>query len=114
MATWLITGCSTGLGRALALAALNRGESVILTARHADQVEDLAELHPDTSLALPLDVTDYAQIRDVVQAGRERFGFIDVLVNNAGHGYRAAVEEADEDVAQELFATNFFGAAMLI
>jgi NAD(P)-dependent dehydrogenase (short-subunit alcohol dehydrogenase family) len=114
MATWLITGCSTGLGRALASAALDRGERVAVTARDAAKVEDLARSHPDTALALPLDVTDHARVRDVVRAAQERFGTIDVLVNNAGHGYRAAVEEAADDQVQELFATNFFGPAALI
>jgi NAD(P)-dependent dehydrogenase (short-subunit alcohol dehydrogenase family) len=114
MATWLITGCSTGLGRELASAALDRGETVVVTARDAASVEDLAGSHPDTALAFSLDVTDHAQIRDVVRAARERFGAIDVLVNNAGHSYRAAVEEAAEDQVQELFATNFFGPAALI
>ena len=114
MSTWLITGCSTGLGRALATAALDRGETVVVTARDAARVEDLARSHPGTALALPLDVTDHAQVREVVRAAQERFGAIDVLVNNAGHGYRAAVEEADQDQVQELFATNFFGPAALI
>jgi NAD(P)-dependent dehydrogenase (short-subunit alcohol dehydrogenase family) len=114
MTTWLITGCSTGLGRALATAVLGRGENVVVTARDAASVEDLARLHPGAALALSLDVTDLAQARDVVQAARDRFGAIDVLVNNAGHSYRAAVEEAAEDQVQELFATNFFGPAALI
>jgi NAD(P)-dependent dehydrogenase (short-subunit alcohol dehydrogenase family) len=114
MATWLITGCSTGLGRALASAVLDRGETVAVTARDAASVGDLARSYPRTALALPLDVTDHAQGRDVVRAAEERFGTVDVLVNNAGHGYRAAVEEAAEDQVQELFATNFFGPAALI
>jgi NAD(P)-dependent dehydrogenase (short-subunit alcohol dehydrogenase family) len=114
MATWLITGCSTGLGRALASAALDRGETVVVTARDAARVRDLARPYPDTALALSLDVTDHAQVRDVVRDAQGHFGSIDVLVNNAGHGYRAAVEEAEEDQAQELFATNFFGPAALI
>jgi NAD(P)-dependent dehydrogenase (short-subunit alcohol dehydrogenase family) len=114
MATWLITGCSTGLGRALASAALDHGQNVVVTARDAASAEVLAQAHPGTALALPLDVTNHAQRRDVVQAARERFGTIDVLVNNAGHSYRAAVEEAAEDQVQELFATNFFGPAALI
>ena len=114
MATWLITGCSTGLGRALASTALDRGETVVVTARDAARVEDLARPHPDTALALSLDVTDHAQRLDVVRDAQERFGTIDVLVNNAGHGYRAAVEEAEEDRVQELFATNFFGPTALI
>jgi NAD(P)-dependent dehydrogenase (short-subunit alcohol dehydrogenase family) len=114
VATWLITGCSTGLGRALATAALGCGEDVVVTARDAATAEDLARSHPGTALALSLDVTDHARVREVVHEARERFGTIDVLVNNAGHGYRAAVEEAAEDQVQELFATNFFGPAALI
>jgi NAD(P)-dependent dehydrogenase (short-subunit alcohol dehydrogenase family) len=114
MATWLITGCSAGLGRALASAVLDRGETVAVTARDAASVGDLARSYPRTVLALPLDVTDHAQGRDVVRAAEERFGTVDVLVNNVGHGYRAAVEEAAEDQVQELFATNFLGPAALI
>lgn len=114
MATWLITGCSTGLGRALASTALDRGETVVVTARDAASVEDLARSHPGTALALALDVTDHAQGRDVVRAAQERFGTIDVVVNNAGHGYRAAVEEGEEDQVRELFATNFFGPVAMI
>jgi len=114
MATWLITGCSTGLGRALASTVLDRGETVVMTARDAASIEDLVRSHPDTALALSLDVTDHAQGRGVVRAAQEHFGTIDVLVNNAGHSYRAAVEEAAEDQVQELFATNFFGPAALI
>jgi NAD(P)-dependent dehydrogenase (short-subunit alcohol dehydrogenase family) len=114
MATWLITGCSTGLERALASAVLDRGERVDVTARDAARVEDLTRSHPDTALALPLDVTDHVQVRDVVRTAREHFGTIDVLVSNAGHGYRAAVEEAAEDQARELFAVNFFGPVALI
>jgi NAD(P)-dependent dehydrogenase (short-subunit alcohol dehydrogenase family) len=114
VATWLITGCSTGLGRALAATALERGENVVITARDAGAITDLARSYPDTALALPLDVTDEARRHAVVTAALERFGAIDVLVNNAGHGYRAAVEEASDDQVHELFATNFFGPVALI
>lgn len=114
MITWLITGCSTGLGRALATAVLDRGDNVVVTARDAARVEDLARAHPGTALTLPLDVADRDQVHDVVRAAQARFGAIDVLVNNAGHGCRAAVEEPAQDQVQELFAANFFGAAALI
>jgi len=87
---------------------------VVVTARDAASVEDLARSHPDTALALSLDVTDHPQRREVVRKALECFGAIDVLVNNAGHGCRAAVEEADENQVQELLATNFFGPAALI
>jgi NAD(P)-dependent dehydrogenase (short-subunit alcohol dehydrogenase family) len=114
VATWLITGCSTGLGRALAAAVLDRGENVVVTARDAASVEKLARSHPGTALALSLDVTDLAQVHDVARVAQERFGGVNVLVNNAGHSYRAAVEEGVDDQVQELFATNFFGPAALL
>ena len=114
MATWFITGCSTGLGRALATTVLARGDTVALTARNLAAVEDLAASYPDTALALALDVTDAAARRAAVGSALRRFGGIDVLVNNAGHGYRAAVEEADDDQVREVFATNFFGPVALI
>jgi NAD(P)-dependent dehydrogenase (short-subunit alcohol dehydrogenase family) len=114
MATWLITGCSTGLGRALAQAVLEHGDEAVVTARDAAKVEDLVRAHPDTALALPLDVTDRAQVAEAVRASEARFGRIDVLVNNAGYGYRSAVEEGDDDQLQQLFATNFFGAVAMI
>src|SRR5579862_7568340 len=95
--TWLITGCSTGLGRAFARAVLGRGHNVVATARSVEAVKDLAGADPDRVLALPLDVTNEAQITETVRAAEARFGNIDVLVNNAGYGYRAAVEEGDPD-----------------
>jgi len=107
--TWFITGCSTGLGRALAAAVLERGWQAVVTARDPRSVQDLVDAHPDTALALALDVTDPAAVTAAVQAAQERFGAIDVLVNNAGYGYRAALEEADDADVQQLFATNVFG-----
>ena len=109
MATWLITGCSTGLGRAFAEAVLAHGDNVVATARDASKVADLAEAHPDNALALALDVTDDAQVTSVVQAAEERFGGVDVLVNNAGYGYRAALEEGEDDDVRQLFETHVFG-----
>ena len=114
MSTWLITGCSTGLGRSLAAAVLARGDNAIVTARDAAKVEDLAKAYPDTALALALDVTDPAQVGESARQAEARFGGVDVLVNNAGYGYRAAVEEGDDTDVQLLFATNFFGAVAMI
>jgi NAD(P)-dependent dehydrogenase (short-subunit alcohol dehydrogenase family) len=114
VATWLITGCSTGIGRALASTLLERGETVVVTARDTSTIEHVVRPYPDTALPLPLDVTDDAQRREVVRTAYERFGGIDVLVNNAGHGYRAAVEEASDSQVRALFATNFFGPVALI
>jgi NAD(P)-dependent dehydrogenase (short-subunit alcohol dehydrogenase family) len=113
MSTWFITGCSTGLGRALAEAVLQRGDSAAITARDAGQLEDLAKAHPGTALALTLDVTDDQQVTTAVRQAEDTFGRIDVLVNNAGYGYRAAVEEGDPADVRRLFATNFFGPVAL-
>jgi NAD(P)-dependent dehydrogenase (short-subunit alcohol dehydrogenase family) len=114
MSTWLITGSSSGLGRDLARAVLEGGHNAVLTARDPGSVKDLADAHPDTALAAALDVTDPAQVTEAVRAGEERFGAVDVLVNNAGYGYRAAVEEGDDADVATLFATNFFGPVALI
>ena len=114
MSTWLITGCSTGLGRALAEAVIAAGHNAVVTARDAGKVADLAEGNTDHVLALALDVTDADQVRDTVAQAEQRFGGVDVLVNNAGYGYRAAVEEGDDPDIRELFETQFFGAVAMI
>jgi NAD(P)-dependent dehydrogenase (short-subunit alcohol dehydrogenase family) len=114
MTTWLITGCSTGLGRALATAVLERGDTVVVTARDVSAVRDIADRYPDTALALALDVTDDAQVTAAVDAAAARFGGVDVLVNNAGYGYRAAVEEGEEFAVQQLFDTHVFGTVRTI
>ncbi|GAA3613648.1 oxidoreductase [Kineosporia mesophila] len=114
MTTWLITGCSTGLGRAFAEAVLARGHHAVVTARDVTTVQDLADRYPDAALALPLDVTDQQQVSAAVTAGVERFGGIDVLVNNAGYGYRAAVEEGEDEAVRQLFETHVFGAARTV
>ncbi len=114
MATWLITGCSTGLGRALAEAVIAAGHHAVVTARDVSKVADLAAGDPDRVLALALDVTDPGQITDAVEQAEHRFGGIDVLVNNAGYGYRAAVEEGDERDVRALFDTHVFGVVGLL
>src|SRR3954451_12517933 len=93
MGTWLITGCSTGLGRAFAEEVLGRGHNAVVTARDTAAVADLVEAHPETALGLAVDVTDPARVPAVVAQAEERFGGIDVLVNNAAYCYRASVEE---------------------
>jgi NAD(P)-dependent dehydrogenase (short-subunit alcohol dehydrogenase family) len=93
---------------------LAHGHNAVVTARNAATLEDIAAEYPGTALALPLDVTDKAQISQVVEQARTRFGGIDVLVNNAGYGYRAAVEEADDADIRQLFNTNVFGAVDMI
>ena len=114
MTTWLITGCSTGLGRALAGAVLAQGQNAVVTARDPAKLADLVDAHPDTALAAALDVTDPADVKAAVEAATARFGGVDVLVNNAGYGYRSAVEEGDVEDVATLFATNFFGPIELI
>ncbi|MGF7130206.1 NAD(P)-dependent dehydrogenase (short-subunit alcohol dehydrogenase family) [Paraburkholderia sp. EB58] len=106
---WLITGCSTGFGRELAKLVLARGWRAVVTARDASKVADIAEGHADRALVLPLDVTERAQIDAAVAQAKERFGRIDVLVNNAGYGYLAAIEEGEDAAVREMFEANVFG-----
>ena len=112
--TWLITGCSTGLGRALADAVIGTGHNAVVTARDATSVADLADGRPEQVLAVALDVTKPDQVASAVQQAEQRFGSVDVLVNNAGYGYRAAVEEGDDDDVRRLFETHFFGTVAMI
>lgn len=106
---WLITGCSTGLGHALARLVIDRGWRAIVTARDKARVEDLVRGAEERTLALALDVTDKGQIDAVVAAARKKFGRIDVLVNNAGYGYQSTVEEGEEAEIRAQFDTNVFG-----
>ncbi len=113
-AVWLITGSSRGLGRALAEQALAAGYRVVATARRAEEVADLAEAHPDRALAVALDVTDAGRIEAALAAAIERFGGVDVLVNNAGYGYLAAIEEGEDAEMRALFETDLFAPVRLI
>jgi NAD(P)-dependent dehydrogenase (short-subunit alcohol dehydrogenase family) len=106
---WLITGCSTGLGRELAKLVLARGQRAVITARNADQIEDLVQGYPETALGIALDVRQPTQIHAAVAQAEERFGRVDVLVNNAGYGYLAAIEEGEPDQVRDIFETNVFG-----
>ncbi|CDZ63756.1 oxidoreductase [Neorhizobium galegae] len=105
---WFITGCSTGFGRELAKLTIERGWPTVVTARGKDRVADLAD-GKDHVLALDLDVTDMKQIADAVSAAEQKFGRIDVLVNNAGYGYQASIEEGEEDEIRAMFDANVFG-----
>jgi len=106
---WFITGCSTGLGRALAELIVQRGWRVVVTARDKSAIADIERSAPDRVLALSLDVTRPADIDAAVAATREQFGRIDVLVNNAGYGYQSTVEEGEEAEIRAQFDTNVFG-----
>lgn len=112
--TWLITGCSSGLGKGIAKAVLARGDRAALTARDPAALAAFTAAYPGRALALPLDLSHADSIPKVVAETQRAFGSIDVLVNNAGHGYRAAMEESQPHQVAELFAVNFFGPMDLI
>ena len=109
---WFITGCSTGFGRHIAKHVLDLGYRVVITARDPEDVRDLAEL--GDALVLKLDVTDRSQAEAAVKAAEDHYGGIDVLVNNAGIGYFAAVEESDETEVRKMFDVNVFGLCRMI
>jgi NAD(P)-dependent dehydrogenase (short-subunit alcohol dehydrogenase family) len=106
---WFITGCSKGLGRALAETVLEQGETVVLTARNLQQIEDLVIRFPNRTLAVQLDVTKPEEVRESVKQAIAKFGRIDVLVNNAGYGILGAIEEVKDQEVRSQFETNFFG-----
>lgn len=110
---WFVTGCSTGLGRAIAQRVLHQGYRAVVTARDAKQIEDFVAAHPSTCLSLALDVTNTADLVGAVSQAEKRFGRIDVLVNNAGYGYLAAVEEGEDAEVRAMFETNFFALVAL-
>lgn len=104
---WFITGCSTGLGRALAQYTLERGYRVVVTARDPSAVKDIAA--SGDALVLKLDVTAPGEVAAAIKAAEDKFGHIDVLVNNAGIGYFAAVEESEDIQIRRMFDINVFG-----
>ncbi len=108
---WFITGCSTGFGRLVAQELLDQGHRVIATARRVDALADLKAPDPEQLLTLPLDVTIGHQIREATERSVERFGAIDVLINNAGYGYFSTQEEGDVDEIRRMFETNVLGLA---
>ena len=111
---WLITGCSTGFGRELAVYAIAQGYQVAVTARRVSDIEDIVAADPNNAIALELDVTKPDQIREVVSKTKSMFGRIDVLVNNAGIGYFGAVEESEDAAVRNMFEINFFGLTSMI
>jgi NAD(P)-dependent dehydrogenase (short-subunit alcohol dehydrogenase family) len=106
---WLITGSSRGLGQQLAQAVLAAGHRLVATARQPQQLQPLADRYGDRVVTVALDVTDAAAAQRAVQTAVERFGRLDVLVNNAGYGNIAPVEEADEADFRAQIDTNFYG-----
>lgn len=110
---WLITGCSTGFGRELAKLVLKSGYKAGIASRDTKDVKDIVDQYPDTAIALKLDVTHVDEIKQAVKLVRQKFGRIDVLVNNAGIGYFGAIEESEEQEVRRMFEINFFGLAAM-
>lgn len=109
MKTWLITGCSSGFGKRLAMAAANRGDRVVATARDPRAIEEMAAGYDGRMITLPLDVTDPVSASSAVDKAVETFGGLDILVNNAGYGLYGAIEEATPDEYRPMFEVNVFG-----
>jgi NAD(P)-dependent dehydrogenase (short-subunit alcohol dehydrogenase family) len=107
--TWFITGSSRGFGRALTEAALAVGDRVVATARRPEALDDLARLHGEDLFAASLDVTDSQAAERVIQAGVDRFGRLDVVVNNAGYANVAPIETGEDVDFRAQFETNFWG-----
>ena len=112
--TFLITGVSSGLGRAFAAGALNAGHQVIGTVRQADAADAFAALAPGRAHPVLLDVTDFDQVPQAVAEAERGVGPIDVLVNNAGYGHEGVLEESSLDDLQRQFAANVFGPVSMI
>ncbi len=108
--SWLVTGASRGLGRAITEVALEAGETVVATARTPESLRDLQKRHGERILPLALDVTDRQAVFDVVRQAADAVGRIDVLLNNAGYGLAGGVEEVGEQQARDVMDVNFFGA----
>ena len=113
--TWIITGASAGgIGEGIARAVLSHGDNAVITARSLSKLESIAKDYPDTCLPLTLDMSDREAMKALVEKTIEKFGTIDVLINNAGHGYRSSVEEGEDEAIRELFETNLFGPINMI
>ena len=110
---WFISGASSGFGLELAKQVLSRGDKAIITARKPESIANLGSQYQDRALVVSLDVTDQASIDAAVAAGLEKFGHVDVLVNNAGYGLCGGIEEATEAEFMPVFESNVFGLIRL-
>lgn len=110
---WLITGISSGLGKALAQTVMEQGDLVIGTFRNQAQTGVFNDLHKDKAFALTLEISSAQQIESAFQLVKEKFGRVDVLVNNAGFGLAGAIEETSTNEVREVFEANFFGTLKL-
>lgn len=108
--TWFITGISSGLGKCLAQTVIENGDFVIGTFRHQAQTDAFNNQYIGKGFALTLDITQPTDIENAFQVIADKFGNVDVLVNNAGFGFAGAVEETDIAEARDVFEVNFFGA----
>lgn len=111
---WLITGCSTGFGRSLAIAVLKKGDFVAVGSRNTNDIQDIILQFPENAIPLKLDVTKIDEIHQAVEQTIQRFQQIDVLVNNAGIGYFGAVEESEDAAIRKMFDINVFGLGDMI
>lgn len=111
---WLITGCSTGFGRELAKYVLSKGYKAAVAARNTDDVRDIVAGNENNAVAIKLDVTKKEEIKEAVEKTLQKFGRIDVLVNNAGIGYFGAIEESEDAAVRNMFDINVFGLANMI
>jgi len=111
---WIVTGCSSGIGRAIAEHVLASGEAVAVTARDPKAVADIVAAYPERAAAVRLDVADPDQVTAAIAETQARFGGIDVLVNNAGYGYVSSIEEGDEAAVKAMYEVNLFGAIRMM
>lgn len=111
---WMITGASGGLGKGIAEAALRRRDAVALTSRSPEKLNAMVAEFPKQAMAVKLELDRIGSMEKALHQVYARFGRIDVLVNNAGHGYRTAIEESEPTQVRELFDTDFFAPMRLI
>jgi NAD(P)-dependent dehydrogenase (short-subunit alcohol dehydrogenase family) len=111
--TWLITGCSRGLGRALAHAVIQSGDQLVATARDPETLADLLTIDGDRIITWRLDITDFAAAERAMAAAVERFGSLDIVVNNAGYGNVAPIEDTNLDAFRSQIETNLLGTIIV-